>query len=190
MVAPSNTPDHRVKSMRTWTLTSMFTPFSLHVAFCSLSKWRLVLYALCLTRVCLGLGRFVEVRPHNITFSSLTARVCRNFDSCRLATQTFRKRNSHKEGNCGSHSSKLDLFDSNQHSMHSAQRQIFDNRGRFSRAMDRALAPFTKTSQCTSKSFTPEGRGSRAFCHWVKFSLLCSSAFTLYLPVNFITWVK
>ena len=44
--------DHRVKSMRTWTLTSMFTPFSLHVAFCSLSKWRLVLYALCLTRVC------------------------------------------------------------------------------------------------------------------------------------------
>ena len=43
----------------------MLTPFSL--ALCSLSKSRLVLRTLCLTRVCLGLGRLVEVRPHNIS---------------------------------------------------------------------------------------------------------------------------
>ena len=29
--------------------------------------------------------------------------------------------------------------------------------------MDRVLAPFTETSQCAAKSFTPEGRDRRVF---------------------------
>ena len=81
---PGTLLDHRVKSMLTrWTLTSMFTPLPL--ALCLLSKWRLVLYTLCLTRVCLDLGRLVEVRPHNITGTSLMKRaVAAKFSFLRL----------------------------------------------------------------------------------------------------------
>ena len=49
---------------------------SSRLALGSLYKWRRVLYTLCLTRVCLGLGRLVEVRPHNITLPIGEANRC------------------------------------------------------------------------------------------------------------------
>ena len=67
MVAPSNTPRSPCEEHAHPLNLDLYVHASLSLALCSLSKWRLVLYTPCLTRVCLGLGRLVEVRPHNIT---------------------------------------------------------------------------------------------------------------------------
>ena len=111
--------------------------------------------------------------------SSLVARVCRTFKSTDLPFKLLEVETATKRATAGS----LNLISSTaiNRAQLRAQRaeKGFDNQAASAARWDRALALFTETSQCASKSFTPftQNRSSVQFVfRRVSTALRCSAA--------------